>query len=56
MNNILPRAFEKCFINKNRKHLYNTRGNSLDVWQVKTTCNLYVEFLAEQTQHSYIAP
>ena len=37
MNNILPRAFEKFFINKTRQHLYNTRGNSLDVPQVKTT-------------------
>ena len=37
MNNILPRAFENFFINKTRQHLYNTRGNSLDVPQVKTT-------------------
>ena len=31
------RDFEKKFINKTRRHLYNTRGNSLDVLQVKTT-------------------
>ena len=37
MNNILPRAFENFFINKTRQHLYNTRGNSLDVLQLKTT-------------------
>ena len=37
MNKILPRVFENVFINKTRKHLYNTRGNSLDVPQVKTT-------------------
>ena len=36
MNKILLRVFEKKFINKTR-HLYNTRGNSLDVPQVKTT-------------------
>ena len=36
MNKLLPRALEKDFINKTR-HLYNTRGNSLDVPQVKTT-------------------
>ena len=36
MNKLLPRALEKNFINKTR-HLYNTRGNSLDVPQVKTT-------------------
>ena len=36
MNKPLPRVFEKNFINKTR-HLYNTRGNSLDVPQVKTT-------------------
>ena len=36
MNKILLRVFEKNFINKTR-HLYNTRGNSLDVPQVKTT-------------------
>ena len=35
MNKILPRVFEKNFINKNRQHLHNTRGNSLDVPQVK---------------------
>ena len=35
MNELLPRVFEKIFINKTR-HLYNTRGNSLDVLQVKT--------------------
>ena len=35
-NNILPRAFEKNFINKTR-HFYNTRGNTLDVLQLKTT-------------------
>ena len=37
MNKILPRVFENVFINKTRKHLYNTRGNSLDVPQVKAT-------------------
>ena len=37
MNKILPRVFENVFINKTRKHLHNTRGNSLDVPQVKTT-------------------
>ena len=37
MNKLLPRVFEKFFINKTRQHLYNTRGNSLDVLQVKTT-------------------
>ena len=37
MNKVLPRVFGKFFINKTRKHLYNTRGNSLDVPQVKTT-------------------
>ena len=37
MNNILLRAFEKVFINKTRQHLFNTRGNSLDIPQVKTT-------------------
>ena len=36
MNKLLPRVFEKNFINKTRQHLYNTRGNSLDVPQVKT--------------------
>ena len=37
MNKILPRAFEKFFINKTSQHLYNTRGNSPDVPQVKRT-------------------
>ena len=37
MNKVLPRVFGKFFINKTRQHLYNTRGNSLDVPQVKTT-------------------
>ena len=37
MNKILPRVFENFFINKTRLHLYNARGNSLDVLQVKTT-------------------
>ena len=36
MNKVLPRVFEKCFGNKTRQHLYNTRGNFLDVPQVKT--------------------
>ena len=36
MNKLLPRVFEKIFINKTRQHLYNRRGNSLDVLQVKT--------------------
>ena len=35
-NKILLIVFEKFFINKTRQHLYNTRGNSLDVPQVKT--------------------
>ena len=34
MNNFF---FENFFINKTRQHLYNTRGNSLDVPQLKTT-------------------
>ena len=37
MNKILPRAFENVFINKTSQHPFNTRGNSLDVPQVKTT-------------------
>ena len=37
MNKLLPRVFEKNFISKTRQHLHNTRGNSLDVLQVKTT-------------------
>ena len=37
VNKILPRVSENLFINKTRQHLYNTRGNSLDVPQVKTT-------------------
>ena len=37
MNKVLPRVFGKIFINKTRQHLYNTRGNFLDVPQVKTT-------------------
>ena len=37
LNKILPRVFEKIFINKTRQHHYNTRGNSSDVPQVKTT-------------------
>ena len=37
MNKVLPRVFGKFFINKTRQHLHNTRGNSLDVPQVKTT-------------------
>ena len=37
MNKILPRAFEKNFIKKTRQHLYNARGNSLDVPQAKAT-------------------
>ena len=36
MNKLLPRVFEKFFINKTRQRLYNTKGNSLDVRQVKT--------------------
>ena len=36
MNKLLPRVFEKIFINKTRQRLYNTKGNSLDVRQVKT--------------------
>ena len=35
MNKILPRAFEKTFLNKTRQH--HTSGNSLDVPQAKTT-------------------
>ena len=53
MNKTLPGVFEKKLIKKFRKHLYNTRGNSIDVPQVKTmmfqlihiTFNLYMEFL-----------
>ena len=65
MNKLLPRVFEKIFINKTRQRLYNTKGNSLDVWQVKTmtcfqlihiTCNSYMEFLSKQTQYDYITP
>ena len=37
MNKTLPRVFGIFFINKTIQHLYNTRGNSLDVPQVKTT-------------------
>ena len=37
MNKILPRAFENFFINKAGQHLYNKRGNSLDLPKVKTT-------------------
>ena len=37
MNKILARVFETLFINKTRQHLYNTRGNSLHVLQVKKT-------------------
>ena len=37
MIKILPRVFEKIFINKTRQHPHNTRGNSLYVPQVKTT-------------------
>ena len=36
MNKLLPRVFEKFFINKTRQRLYNTKENSLDVRQVKT--------------------
>ena len=36
MNKLLPRVFEKKFINKTRQHLFDTKGNSLDVSQVKT--------------------
>ena len=51
LNNILPRAFENFFINKIRQHLYNTRGNSLDVQQVKKqklvvpTYSHYIQFV-----------
>ena len=37
MNKLLPRACEKCLINKTKKCLYNTRRNFLDVLQGKTT-------------------
>ena len=37
MNKILLRVLEHFFINKTRQYLYNTRRNSLDVPQVKTT-------------------
>ena len=37
MNKMLPKIFENLFISKTRQHLYNTRGNSLHVLQVKTT-------------------
>ena len=37
MDKVLPRVFEKIFINKTRQHPCNTRGNSLDVLQAKMT-------------------
>ena len=37
MKKLLTRVFEKILIIKTRQHLYNTRGNSLGVPQVKTT-------------------
>ena len=37
MNKLLPKVFEQKIINKTIQHLYNTRGNSFDVPQVKTT-------------------
>ena len=65
MNKILLRASENFFINETSKDLYNTRGNCLDVLQVKTMThdpnsftlvpyNLWMEFLPKQSQHQYI--
>ena len=67
MNKILRRASENFVINKTSQHLYNTRENSLDVPQVKTTtCGsnsltfcaicLYMEYLPKQSQYHYIGP
>ena len=49
MNKLLPRVFEKKIINKNR-HLYNTRGNSLNVRKLKQqltvpTHSQYMQFV-----------
>ena len=61
MNKTLPRAFGNFFINKTSQHLYNTRGNSLDVPQVKTATygpnlfTLYPIHTWNFFQH-YIAP
>ena len=41
---VLPRVFEFFFINKTRQHLYNTRGNFLDVPEVKTTTYSFNSF------------
>ena len=65
MNKSLLRASENFFINKTSKHLYNARGNYLDVLQVKTMThdpnlftlipyNLWMEFLPKKSQHKYI--
>ena len=64
MNKTLPTASENFFITKTCQYLYNTKGNSFDVVQVKTTtyrsihitCNSCMEFLPQQSQHHYIAP
>ena len=37
LNKILPRVFEKSFIDKTRQHLHNTRRKFPDVPHVKTT-------------------
>ena len=64
MNKLLLRVFEKICINKIRQHLYNTRGNALDILQRKTTTygsNSFTlhairTFLSKQTQHHCITP
>ena len=35
MKKILPRTFRSFFVNKTSQNLYNTRGNSFEVSQVK---------------------
>ena len=36
MKKILPRSFRSFFVNKTSQSLYNTRGNTFEVSQVKT--------------------
>ena len=36
INKILPRTFRSFFVNKTSQSLYNTRGNTFEVSQVKT--------------------
>ena len=36
MKKILPMTFRSFFVNKTSQNLYNTRGNSFEVSQVKT--------------------